>query len=71
MDLIQTMEDNPIAIFKVKGLLSNPNKPKTPGSIVDFVLDFEPFLEQTTQVFNLKKEYASNLDRRTKAMLQQ
>lgn len=50
MDLIQTIEDKPIALFEMQGLLSKLNKQETLDSIVDFVMDFEPFLRQTVEV---------------------
>lgn len=69
--LIQTIEENPSAIFEVKEFLSKLNKPEAPNSIVDVFPDVEPLLEKTAQHVKLKKEYASRLDRRTEAMLQQ
>lgn len=71
MHLIQTIEDNHDALIEVNGLLSKLNKPEAPDSIVNFVLDFEPYLEQNTQISRLKKESASRLDQRTKAMFHQ
>lgn len=71
MHLIQTIEDNHGALFEVKGFLSKLKKPEAHDSIVNFVLDFEPYLEQTTQISRLKKESASRLDQLTKAMFHQ
>lgn len=47
MDLIQTIEDNLVALYDIKGFLTHVNKPEAPDSIVSFILDFELFLEQT------------------------
>lgn len=71
MDLVQNLEDNLATIFEVKGLLSQLNKLEEPDSINNFVLDFDPFLEQIAQVVNLKRESSSNLDQRTEVILPQ
>lgn len=69
MDLIQTIENNPATIFEIKGFLSKLNIPEAPEYIVNFVLDFEPFLKQIAQVVNPIKESVSNFNRQTEAML--
>lgn len=55
MDLIQTIEDNFVALYEIKGLLAQMNKPEAPDSFVSFILDFEPFLEKISQNVRLKK----------------
>lgn len=45
MYLIQTIEDIPSTLYKINGLLAQLNKPEVPNSIVNFIIDFELFLE--------------------------
>lgn len=45
MYLIQTIKDIPYTLYKIKGLLAQLNKPEVPNSIVNFIIDFELFLE--------------------------
>lgn len=61
IDLIQTIEENPSALFEVKKILSKLNKPEAPNSIVDVFPDVEPLLEKTAQYVKIKKEYATRL----------
>lgn len=71
MDLFHTIEDNPTIIYEIKTLLKQVNNPKTPDYIASFILDFEPFLEQTAKNVRLKKESACRLDQQTNVMSQQ
>lgn len=70
MDLIQTIKDNQIILIEIQGFLLKLNKPEAPNSIADFVLDFEPLLEQNVQVVRLKQGFVSQLERRTEIMIQ-
>lgn len=63
MDLFQTIRENLAALYDIKGLQTRLKKPKPPNSIVSFILDFEPFLEQTIQNVRLKERFASMLVR--------
>lgn len=61
MDLYQTIKDNPAIIYEIKALLKQLNNPDSPNSIVVFIIEFEPFLEQPIQNIKIKKEYANRL----------
>lgn len=61
VDLFHTIKDNPTIIYEIKALLKQLSCLDAPDSILFFVLDFEPFLEQTAQNVKLKKEYAKRL----------
>lgn len=45
-DLLQMIKDRLIALFEIQGLVLKLNKPEVPNPMANFVLDFEPFLEQ-------------------------
>lgn len=59
VDLFQTIEDNPIVIYKIEALLKQQNNPNSPNSLVGFILEFEPFLKKTAQNIQMKKKYAN------------
>lgn len=71
VDLFHTIKDNPTIIYEIKTLLKKVNNPKTPDYIAGFILDFEPFLEQTAKNVRLKKEFACRLDQQTNVISQQ
>lgn len=45
MDLFQAIKENHAALYGIKGLLEQLNKPGAPESISSFILDFKLFLE--------------------------
>lgn len=68
LDLIQTIKDELISLFEIQGLVVKLNKSEVPSPIVEFVLDFEPHLEQVVQVVRNKQESISLLERRVEVM---
>lgn len=63
VDLIQTIEDNLGTLYEIIGLLAQLNKLEAPNFIVNFILDFELFLEKTPQIVRLKNESTKRLGR--------
>lgn len=50
IDFLQTIKDDPVALFEIQELLVKLSKLKVPGPIVDIILDLEPLLKQVFQV---------------------
>lgn len=46
VNLFQTIEGNLVVVYEIKALLKQLHNPDSPDSIVDFILEFEPFVEQ-------------------------
>lgn len=61
MDPIRTIKDDPIVLFKIHGLLLKLNKLEVPNPIADFILNFEPLLEEGVQVIRLKWDFINRL----------
>lgn len=58
-------------MYEIKALVKQMNSPSIPYFILLFILKFEPFLEQTTQNFKLKKESDDRLKQHIDVMTQQ
>lgn len=71
MDLFQAIEDNHVFSYEIKALLKQLNNLDSPDSIVGFILEFEPFLEQTAQNIKMKKMHVNRLKMLLDSMSQQ
>lgn len=50
IDFLQTIRDDPVALFEIQELLLKLSKLKVSGPIVDIILDLEPLHKQVYQV---------------------